>query len=218
MHVRRCCGTNRRCHEQGFTLVEVTVAAALMLAVVGMFLDALAGVTHAQVRVNALVTNEQTVRFALDQLQRDLRAANPVDVDATTSAYPDQVQIELGPNPGARSYIRWVYETGPGSAQPLALVRQIVSGPDPTATVVSQEVFVTGVQNASAGSRVFTYFDAAGNDLVAANSATPANVADCVIRIGIRIQAESLPGPAPFSESMSVELRNRLPGGIEGCP
>ena len=68
------------------------------------------------------------------------------------------------------------------------------------------------------GIPVFSYYDSHGNDLVAANPSTPANVANCAIRVHMSISSDSAPGPQPFTENLDVELRNRLPGGTIGCP
>lgn len=207
----------RRRDEGGFSVLETVVAAAIMMIAVGSFVDGLAALTSTASEVNSRVTNESEVRYGLDQLQRDLRAANPVDPDAVTADYGYSVQVELGPNPGARSYVRWFYDTTRGSPTYQDLLRQVMSGPGTSATVVSQAAVLTGVDNNLTNTAVFSYYDSSGDDLVEANSLTPANVANCVINISVVIVAAALPGPRPFREDLAVELRNRLPGGIVGC-
>jgi type II secretory pathway pseudopilin PulG len=203
--------------QAGFSLIEMTFVVALMMVVVVSFFGVLQSLTNSEERVNALVTNQETVRFGLDQMQRDLRAANPVDAAAATASYANVVQVELGPNPGTRKYIRWLYDTTPTSPTYKQVLRQVMSGPGANATVTSQGAVIIGAQNVTTATPVFSYYDAAGNDLVANNPTTPTNVANCVIRIHVQIIADSEPGPAPFSENINVELRNRLPGGIVGC-
>jgi hypothetical protein len=202
--------------ESGFSVVELSVVAAVMVLVLALVLGALDSLTRTETRVQALVTNQETVRFGLDRVQRDLRAANPVDGATVTGSYGNAIQVELGPNPGTRSYIRWLYDTTPGSSTYEDLVRQVMSGPT-NATVVSQVAVVTRVRNVETSTPVFSYFDAHGADLVAVNANTPANVANCVIRVHVQLNSDSQPGPLPFTENIDVELRNRLPGGIVGC-
>lgn len=202
----------RRGDERGTTLVELMVVVAVMGVILGSLLAALVSGENAQAATEALVANQETVRLALDQMQRDFTAANPVDPLATTSDYADAVQVELGPNPGVRQVIRWYYNTAAA-----VLYRQVMSNNTPTATVVSQRAMVTNVTNAATGTQMFTYYDAADNPLQQDNPATPTSVAYCAVRIDINISAASDPGPRPFNETLDVELRNRLPGGIKGC-
>jgi hypothetical protein len=91
-----------------------------------------------------------------------------------------------------------------------------MSGPT-NATVVSQVPVLTRMRNVESGIPAFIYFDVHGVDLVASNPTTPANVANCAIRVHIQVNAGAQPGPQPFSENIDVEVRNRLPGGIVGC-
>jgi type II secretory pathway pseudopilin PulG len=201
----------------GFALVEAVVVVAVLAVVLSMFLDSLSSLTNSSQRVQSLVTNEETVRFALDQMQRDLRAANPLDALTTTSAYGNQIRVELGPTPGTHQYLRWLYDTTPTSPTYESLLRQIMAGPT-SSTVLSQDVEITRVHNVETSTAVFTYTDAQGNDLVSLNPTTPANIANCAIAVHIVVDADSQPGPQPFSENIDIELRNRLPGGIIGCP
>jgi hypothetical protein len=150
-------------------------------------------------------------------MQRDLRAANPIDTLSTTAAYSNEVRFELGPTGGTHQYLEWLYDTTPGSPTYRDVLRQIMAGPTST-TVLSQTVEITRAENLAAATAMFTYYDSHNNDLVAANPAAPANVANCAIAVHIQVDADSQPGPQPFSENISVELRNRLPGGITGCP
>jgi hypothetical protein len=149
-------------------------------------------------------------------MQRDLRAAAALDALTASSSYGNQVRFELG-TAGARQYLRWLYDTTPTSPTYRSVLRQVMAGPT-SATVLNQGVVITRAQNLASNTAMFTYFDSRHGDLVAANPTTPANVADCAIAVHIEVDADSQPGPQPFSENMDVELRNRLPGGIIGCP
>ena len=200
----------------GFAMVEAIVTLSLLTVVLAMFLDSLGSLTNSSQRVQALVVNEQTVRFGLDQMQRDLRAATALDALSASSGYGSEVRFELG-SAGARQYLRWLYDTTPSSPTYQSVLRQVMAGPT-SATVLSQGIVITRAQNVVSNTAMFTYFDSRGADLAAANPTTPANVADCAIALHIEVDADSQPGPQPFSENIDVELRNRLPGGIIGCP
>lgn len=203
--------------QGGFTLVEVSVVLTTMIVVVASFLGALDSLTNTGRRIQALVSNQETVRFGLDRLQRDLRAANPVDAASATSEYSNAIRIELGPNPGTRVYIRWLYDMTPTSSTYESLLRQVMSGSDANATVTGQVAVITRVRNLETNTPLFTFYDSGGHDLVAGNPATPANVANSAIRVHVQVDSDAQPGPQPFSENIDVELRNRLPGGIIGC-
>jgi type II secretory pathway pseudopilin PulG len=203
--------------QDGFTLVELSVVLTTMLVIAASLFAVLNSLTNTAGRIQALVNNQETVRFGLDRLQRDLRAANPVDPLSSSGAYRNAIQIELGPNPGTRVYIRWLYDMTPTSSTYEALLRQVMSGSGANAAVTSQAAVITRVRNLETGTPLFTYYDSGGNDLVSANPTTPANVANCAIRVHVQVNSDSQPGPQPFSENIDVELRNRLPGGIIGC-
>lgn len=199
--------------DAGYTLVEMMTVVAIMGVILAALLGSLVSATNAQNNTEALVANQETVRLALDRMQQDLTEANPVDALATTSAYADAVQVEITPPGGTTQVIRWYYDPSAG-----VIYRQIMSNNTTSAAVVSQQAMMTNVTNSSTGTQLFTYYDAADNNLQSANPSTPVNVANCVIRVHVDVAAASDPGPLPFHETLDVELRNRLPGGIVGCP
>jgi type II secretory pathway pseudopilin PulG len=209
----------RRDDERGFTVIEVTVATMIMMIVLTMFFATLVSLTRSEDRSQRLVSNEQNVRFELDQLARETRAANPlVPLPNATSAadYDNQIEFVLGTK-GAQTVVRWFYDTTKEE-----MVRQIMSNASPTGTVVSQSFFLNRVRNVEVGKPVFTYYGEFNEDLVAtalSNGDSPAaadNVGNCAVRVHIQLMSDSNPGPVPFSETQDVELRNRLPGNV-GC-
>ncbi len=197
-------------------MIEMAIVVATMMVVLATLLGILQSLTASDKRVSSLTDNQERVRFALDQLQRDLRAANPVDVASSTSAYANQIEVQLGNYPGSQ-YVRWRYDTTVGSPTYETLLRQLMSGPGADATVVSQNPLITRMHNVETATPVFTYLDSHGNDLIAANPSTPMNVSNCAVHIHIQVNSDATPGPQPFSENVDVELRNRLPGGVVGC-
>jgi type II secretory pathway pseudopilin PulG len=205
----------RREHADGFTVIELVVAMGILLLVMGMFLNTLVALMHSEDRSQRLVSNEQNVRLELDQLQREIRAANPlVPLPNATAAtdYNNQIELLLGPTGGTRQVVRWTYDTAREQ-----MVRQVMSDTSPTATVVAQSFLLVRVRNVETGTPVFSYYDAAGTDLVA-RAISADDPAICALRVHIQISSDSNPGPLPFTETQDVELRNRLPGIFQCQP
>jgi type II secretory pathway pseudopilin PulG len=206
-----------RTDEGGFTIVEVMVATSILLLVLALVFGSLVSLTRNENRSQALVSNEQNVRFELDQLAREIRAANPLVplLNAASAAdYDNQIEMVLGPTGGTQQVVRWTYDTST-----LRMVRQVMSGTSSTATVVSQSFYLARVRNVESGTPVFTYYGQQNEDLVAQTLANDGNLhdaANCAIRVHIEISSDSNPGPLPFSQTQDVEIRNRLPGNV-GC-
>jgi type II secretory pathway pseudopilin PulG len=203
----------RRDDERGFTVIEVTIASSIMVIVLAMFFSTLVSLTNSEDRSQRLVSNEQNVRFELDQLAREVRAANPlVPLPNATSAadYSNQIEVVLGPTGGTQTVVRWSYDT----SREL-MVRQLMSDTSPGATVVAQSFYLNRVRNVERGLPVFTYYGPQNQDLVAGALAGAGNltdVANCAQRVHIVMVSDSNPGPVPFTETQDVEVRNRLPG------
>jgi prepilin-type N-terminal cleavage/methylation domain-containing protein len=206
-----------RADERGMTIIEVMVATSILLVVLGLVFGSMVTLTRNEDRSQRLVSNEQNVRFELNQLAREIRAANPLVplLNATSaSAYDNQIEMVLGPTGGTQQVVRWTYDT---TTQRLA--RQIMSGTSATATVVSQSFFLARVRNVETGTPVFRYYGQQNENLVEQSLADGGNVhdaANCAIRVAIEISSDSNPGPLPFTQTQDVEIRNRLPGNV-GC-
>jgi prepilin-type N-terminal cleavage/methylation domain-containing protein len=203
--------------EQGFTIIELMISTAILLIVLAMVFSVLVSLTRSEDRAQRLVSNEQNVRFELDQIVREVRAANPIVPllnAATAATYNNQIELLLGPSGGTQTVVRWTYD--PVTEK---MARQVMSGTGAAATIVSQSFFLTRVRNAETGKPVFTYFGQHNQDLVQQALANGGNIhdaANCAVQVGIEITSDSNPGPVPFTETQSVEIRNRLPGNV-GC-
>jgi prepilin-type N-terminal cleavage/methylation domain-containing protein len=203
--------------EQGFTIIEVMIATAILLIILAMTFQVLVSLTNSENRAQHLVSNEQNVRFELDQLAREVRASNqlvPLLNATTASTYNNQIEMLLGPTGGAQQVIRWTYDT---VAERIA--RQVMSDTSSSATILSQSFFLTRVRNVESNTPLFTYYGQSNQNLVAqtlANNGNKNDAANCAVRVAIQIISDSNPGPVPFTETQDVELRNRLPGNW-GC-
>jgi type II secretory pathway pseudopilin PulG len=206
-----------RRNEAGFTIIEVTIATSIMLTVLAMFFATLVSLTRSEDRSQRLVSNEQNVRFELDQLAREIRASNPLVplLNATTASdYGNQIELLLGPTGGTQKVVRWTYDTVKEQ-----MVRQLMSDTSSSATILSQSFFLNRVRNVETSTPVFTYFGQQNTDLVAqtiANHGYIHDAANCAVRVHIVLTSDSNPGPVPFTETQDVEVRNRLPGNV-GC-
>src|SRR4029077_12074489 len=119
--------------EAGFTIVEMTIATAILMVVLAMFLHTLVSLTRSEDRAHRLVANEQNVRFELNQLAREVRAANPL-LDLLTSNpadYSNTVEFALGPTGGTQPIVRWTYDTDPHSSHYQQLRRQQMAAAPP---------------------------------------------------------------------------------------
>jgi type II secretory pathway pseudopilin PulG len=206
-----------RGEESGFTLVELVVSIGILLLVLGIFFSTLISLTKSEDRAQRLVSNEQNVRFELNQLAREVRAANPLVILSAKDAYPNSIELILGPTGGTQSVVRWTYDTNPASPTYLRVSRELMSDSSNSATVVARSWFLTRVRNVEIGAPIFRYFDAYDQDMVDNDNYTESDIASCAIRVHIELTSDSNPGPLPFTETQDVELRNRLPGGT-GCP
>jgi hypothetical protein len=74
---------------------------------------------------------------------------------------------------------------------------------------------LSNVKNASTGVALLRYYNSTNTELVAASN-TPGDFSNCTVRIHISVSAAVVTGPAPFTQDLDAEIRNRLPGGI-GC-
>jgi len=114
-----------RDEESGFTIIELVIATGILLLVIGMFLNTLVSLTRSEDRSQRLVSNEQNVRFELDQMAREIRASNPlvpllIATDAST--YENQIELVLGPSGGTQQVVRWTYDIAKEE-----MVRQLMS-------------------------------------------------------------------------------------------
>lgn len=206
----------RKSDDAGMTVIELAIASAILMAAITAIFSVLGSLSSADVRGQALVGNEQSVRFMLNDLARDLRGATPVTVWSTKDEYLTKVQFSTGPV-GAKQNIRWVYDTNPASPGYQTIRRQVVSDATPSATVVSEATRMTRARNDQRGLAFLSYFNSDGEDMfIDAPATTASDVANCAIRVRLAVAANSDPGPEPFTETLDVHLRARLPGGL-GC-
>jgi prepilin-type N-terminal cleavage/methylation domain-containing protein len=191
--------------ERGFTLVELMITLTVMSVMIAALLGVLDVTTRNEGRQESLINNQEVVREAMLQMDRDLRGANPLEPLSSPSLYPSEVEAAVI-EPSGTQFIRWQL-TG------TTVTRSVIDAPGGTATSTQTEL--TNVTNGTTGTSLFRYFNSANSELTPSGN-TAGDFSNCTVRILITVSAAANPGPLPFSESSDIEVRNRLPGGI-GC-
>lgn len=194
----RCCTGD----ESGMTVVELAVVAGLMVTVLAIVSGLLVSLSRNDEVQQARIANQEQVRILLLDLARDIRAANPPLALSDSSQYANRIEVALGRTGGTRTYVRWDLAAGD-------LTRSVITGPQGTVTATTDRL--TGVTSG----RLFRYFDQTGAEIVAPDPVD--DYVNCAIRVRVDLTAApDLDAPA-FNAVQDVEVRNRLPGGIEGC-
>jgi prepilin-type N-terminal cleavage/methylation domain-containing protein len=187
--------------ERGFTVIELSIVLAISGLLMASLLGMLTSQTNAERRVTALAGNQEQVRLALVEIQQDLRSAEPLVPLTDASKYPQMMEIvHVGFDDDVVTHLRWRLD-----ATAHELVREVLDGNGAVARTTFRLRGVTG-------NTVFRYFDANGNELLPAGLA---DVANCSIRVRVKIEAAPQPGPQPLDNWSDVQLRNRLPGNQE---
>lgn len=195
-----------RAEQSGFTMVELMVTLLVMSVVVAGALGFLHSLMRNDRYQEALVNNQETVRFAMLDITRDFRNANPLLPLSSLAEYDAKADIALGPESGPQEYVRWELTA-------RTLYRHEL---DSARNVVASRVVLEGVDNADVGVDLFEFYDEDGNRITELPTAFPADVANCAIRVHVTVYAADDPVGSVFTETGDAEIRNRLPGGI-GC-
>ncbi|MCU1460428.1 MAG: hypothetical protein JWO37_503 [Acidimicrobiales bacterium] len=196
----------RRREESGFTLVEIMVVALIMGVIGAALFGLLASMTGNERAQEARADNGQSVRFALADIVRDIRGADPVSAPPDTATAASILELTLLPATadGAGQHVRWQLAGD-------QLLRAVLDGPGGAA--VTTRIVLTGVHNAADGVPLLRYLGATGAELPA--GVTPADVVNCTRSVRVTIVA----GPeraSVASESADAIVRNHQSGGI-GC-
>jgi prepilin-type N-terminal cleavage/methylation domain-containing protein len=185
--------------ERGMTLVELSIASAVMLIVVTTLVTTLVSMTRNDNIQQARVVNQEQVRQTLLTMSREIRSANPPIVQTDATTYATAFEALVGASNAVQIDVRW-------RLNGTTLVRDVMSN----GTVSSTASVLTNVTS----SPLFQYFDQSGTEITSAQA--PADYVNCAIKVRINVTAAPDTAATPFTESNDVELRNRLPGGV-GC-
>jgi hypothetical protein len=89
------------------------------------------------------------------------------------------------------------------------LTRSLITGPQ--GAVTSTTARLAGVSSTP----LFRYFDQTGTEIVAPNPVD--DFVNCAVRVQVTLRAAPDPTAPAFEHVQDVEVRNRVPGAIEGC-
>ena len=187
--------------ERGLTLIELLVVMAVLGVVMGVAMQLLASLTSNAGRQDARLQNHDSVRAALLELRRDIRATDPLLPLPDVASFATALELTVGRADGTETYVRWWVDGD-------VLVRSELPGPglDPT---VSRPV----LQGVEAGD-LFTYIGADGEVIDWAQTAD--DFVHCAARVQVRLTAGPVPASAPVTETVTVAMRTRSTLGL-GC-
>ena len=189
-------------NESGFTVIELSVVAVVLLVVTVSLFQMLDSLTRNERVQQAVVTNQERVRLAMIEIGRDIRAANPSLNPLTAAAdYPTMIEMSHGPVGGTQKHIRWKL-TGTN------LTRSVL--PAPNGVPTSTRTVLTNVRNIADGLALFRHYRPSGALIDPVLQA--GEIPSCTLRVKVAIKSDVDPGPAPFLDESDFELRNLLPG------
>jgi Tfp pilus assembly protein PilV len=189
----------REGNDQGTSLIEVTIAMALVVMVMGSILGVFDVFTRAERRQDESVQNRRDVRQAVAEVSRDVRAASSiVEPSSSVRAATD---LTITRTTGAVSEaVRFLWDSSTGE---LRRETSTNPGEQPTATRV---VLARAAANPEA-EPTFRYFDATGQELVAGLTA-PDRLAACTTRVEITLTSSTPSGRDGGTLSAAVSPRN----------
>jgi prepilin-type N-terminal cleavage/methylation domain-containing protein len=190
--------------DDGFTLVEVSIAALLSAIVGTIMLSVLVSAQQSERHLEEISASQEELRRAIVEVLEDLRSAEPLWFDATSTP---------APTPG--SEIRLVHRPA-GATQPT-YVRWHIDGNDLVRDVVSVNSF-NQLQTVARTYRLpgidplvtsFAYDDRSGQPTFVSNAPTDwRKLNQCTVRATVVLRAAPLRGRHPVSVTSEAQLRN----------
>lgn len=210
--MRRSGRRERLDDEGGFSLVELLVSMALFSIVSVVALGGLNSLTEASSGTNERALAIADMRTALEQVVRDLRAANPIDAVNPVTAYDTSISFSVycatsGADGCVNKYRQLTYQvTANALTRTRAGTVATLVGPDGTTALPPAQRHGAVVNTSD--QPVFTYFDRAGIKLTTTGpgSLPSSSFRDCARSVEVHLVVAAVPGD-PVS---TVELRTRV--------
>lgn len=222
--IRRLSSTVR--DERGMTIGELAIVAMLMGLIGAMIMTSL----NATVRAGSIVQEKsaslQNVRTALEVIERDLRAANPIDAIDTAlpvSQYATKIQFSVycanqGVDPCGDDRLRSVtYQVVDNRLERVEEgVTQVLVGPGgPDSLPLAKQ---RGAVVNTAAQPVFRYFDKRGAELVTSGATPPSSkFRDCTRHVDIFLVIVSESGEVPSTMELKTSGTLRNYNEVDGC-
>lgn len=209
----------RRRDESGFSLMELVVTTSVLMLVMTALLNMLDAATKQERRTTAVVDNQNAVMNAFNEITRETRGANPIDVSGLvdSSSLATSLTIWVG-SASAGDRRRWRFQIDGQSR----LVKQEL---DSAGTVILQRVLLPQIVN-TASEPLFQYFSGAyaADEIYslealaqlatpATNASTPVTLSRCAVRIRIHVRSQGETVAPVYDATTDTEIRNTLPGG-----
>ncbi|MGE3326643.1 MAG: type II secretion system protein J [Acidimicrobiia bacterium] len=190
--------------DQGTTMVEMMVAAALFLAVSFAMLDVMDSFTRTNSKLEQVGKTQRDLQEAVEMMSRDLRGATTLTTLASSVTYANQIDLVALSLDGTTSLpVRWRLGSGQLLREPLASAG---------GSATSSRTVMTGL---SSSASLLRYFRSDGTELVP-GTATASAIATCTTRIRITIAKSPGTNRPATSVSTDIAIRNRIPGTL-GC-
>jgi type II secretory pathway pseudopilin PulG len=185
--------SNRLQADAGFALVELLLASALMIVVIGATLDVFTSYRQNGETNQAINDAQDGARNALDQMARELRdATSSPTAGAVIDATPwelDYQRVDPTSSTSALQYVRYCLDTPTRTlwrqTQPVASGTPPVGGNCPDSAWPQKKAVARNVSNGGTR-RVFTYNSQDPGDV---NAATPTLTSINSVRISLYVDA-----------------------------
>ena len=184
-------------------------AAELMM---GTLISAIVGATIASVMVSSqdrerdledVAASQQQLHEAVGIVLKDVRAAEPLWIEAATTPEAQLGLRRLDPATGATTYVRWRILTPVAGRHSLLRETVQVNTATNTVTSASTNYRLDGLDTTISP---FAYFTRSGTQVA---SATSAPYSDCAARIMVTLRAAPSRGRRPVTLISQGQLRSR---------
>lgn len=208
--------------NEGFTMVELIVVTFVMSLVLTVLYSTLVSFTRTTASVANKSVSVTDVRLAMETLSRDIRAANPIDAQASPSLYNNNVQFKVfcsaaGVGTCSTTNLRPVAYTV--SANSLRQGTRTLLGPRGTPSLPAGQRAGAIVNNCPATGACpeppFTYLTSEGVALdTGPGGDSPTRFKDCARTVVIRLKVVADPGDLThlIDIKSQVNLRNYKEG------
>lgn len=185
--------------DRGTSLIEVTIAMALVVMVMGSILGVFDVFTRAERSQDESVQTRRDVRQAVAEVTRDVRAASTIVEPKSSARAARDLTITRTTGSGSEA-VRFLWDARTGE---LRRETSATPGDTPTATRV---VLARAASNPDA-EPTFRYYDANGEEM-AAGMTSAEQLAACTTRVEVTLTSSSPAGKAGGTLSAAVSPRN----------
>lgn len=196
-----------RLRDDGFTLLEVTIATAILGIMLAIAAGALISLQNVTARNNAMITIEQNASTTLAQMARDIRSSHSITFLPSTTNAAYSVVLNVNQPSGGTIPVEWVYQPPAAPATVGTLSRVVLTQ---SLAVSATKVVLSDVANGA--NPLFSYFNLnGGSPMPTSGSTALQTLQNCTTAIGVNltISPNPVPGVNVFSESDQVAITDQ---------